>query len=123
METFMPYLNKIENPQHRAEMEDVLLWVMQTFPELKPKIAWNQPIFTDHGTFIIGFSAAKHHFATAPEREGIVRFSGEIERCGYAYTAQLLRIPWGQPVNWALLEKIIRFNMQDKADCRTFWRK
>ncbi|MCQ4950818.1 hypothetical protein NE646_14380, partial [Bittarella massiliensis] len=41
------------------------------FPDLTPKIAWNQPMFTDHGTFIIGFSAAKAHLAVAPERAGI----------------------------------------------------
>lgn len=35
-------------------MEEVLGWVTKKFPNLKPKISWNQPILTDHGTFIIG---------------------------------------------------------------------
>lgn len=35
-------------------------------------------MFTDHCTFIIGFSIAKHHLAVAPEIAGINRFSDEI---------------------------------------------
>ncbi len=123
MKTFRPFLNKIQNPQHREELEAVLRRIRQSFPSLEPKIAWNQPIFTHHGTFIIGFSAAKRHFAAAPEQAAIERFSNEIKESGYSHTRQLIRIPWGQPVNFELLEKIIRFNMMDKADCPTFWRK
>lgn len=40
-------------------------------------------MFTDHDTFIIGFSAAKHHMAVAPEKAGIVRFSKENVQAGY----------------------------------------
>lgn len=79
-------------------------------------------MFTDHGTFIIGFSVAKHHLAVAPERAGIVRFSDEIVRAGYEHSKKLLRIRWGQPVDYALLERIIAFNIADKADCTSFWR-
>lgn len=88
-----------------------------------PKIAWNQPMFTDHGTFIIGFSIAKHHLAVAPERAGIIRFSDEIVQAGYEHTKELIRIRWDGPVDYSLLEKMIEFNIMDKADCSTFWRK
>ncbi|QCB29216.1 hypothetical protein [Corynebacterium endometrii] len=33
--------------------------------ELGCHIAWNQPMFTHHDTFIIGFSHAKKHMAAA----------------------------------------------------------
>jgi uncharacterized protein YdhG (YjbR/CyaY superfamily) len=80
-------------------------------------------MFTDHGTFIIGFSVAKHHMAVAPERAGILRFSDEIVQAGYDHTNELVRLPWDRPVDFSLLEKMIEFNMMDKADCSTFWRK
>src|SRR5690554_1024248 len=83
MEFFADYLERIENPQHRARMEKVLSWVAKEFPNLKPRIAWNQPMFTDHGTFIIGFSIAKKHLSVAPERTGIIHFSDEIAQAGY----------------------------------------
>ena len=123
MKVFDEYLALIDHPQQRARTEEVLRWVTKKFPTLLPKIAWNQPIFTDHGTFIIGFSVAKHHLAVAPERAGINHFSDEIVQAGYNHSKELVRIPWDSPVDYALLEKMIEFNILDKADCSTFWRK
>lgn len=117
------FLARIDNPQHRARVEGILSWVMDRFPDLAPKIAWNQPVFTDHGTFIIGFSVAKHHLAVAPERVVIGRFSDEIVRSGYQHSKELIRIPWDRPVDLSLLERIIAYNIADKANCSTFWRK
>lgn len=123
MEVFAEYLARMDDPRHRARMEEVLGWVIRNFPNLMPKIAWNQPMFTDHGTFIIGFSVSKHHIAVAPEKAGINHFSNEIVQTGYDHTKELIRIPWDSPLDFSLLEKIIEFNMADKKDCATFWRK
>ncbi len=123
MEVFAGYLDKIDNLDHRARMEGIFAWVMERFPQLTPKIAWNQPMFTDHGTFIIGFSIAKQHMAVAPEKAVITRFSEEIVEAGYQHTKEIIRIKWGSPVDFTLLEKMIAFNILDKADCSTFWRK
>lgn len=123
MEVFAEYLAQIDHPEHRARTEEVLAWVAKKFPDLMPKIAWNQPMFTDHGTFIIGFSVAKPHLAVAPERAGIIHFSDEIVQAGYDHTKQLVRIRWDSPVDFSLLEKLIEFNIMDKADCSTFWRQ
>lgn len=94
MDDFAQFVAKIHNPQHRSRTEEVLGWVSNKFPNLMPKIAWNQPMFTDHDTFIIGFSVAKHHLAVAPERVGINRFSDAIVQAGYDHTKELVRIPW-----------------------------
>ena len=123
MEVFAEYLARIDDAGQRARVEEILGWVAKRFPDLVPRIAWNQPMFTDHGTFIIGFSVAKKHLAVAPERAGIDRFSDEIVQAGYSHSKELVRIPWDKPVDYALLEKIIEFNIADKADCKTFWRK
>jgi len=123
MEVFAEYLASIDNLQHKARLEEIFDRIIKTFPNLVPKIAWNQPMFTDHGTFIIGFSVAKHHLAVAPERVGIDHFSGEIVQAGYNHSKELIRIPWDSHVDLSLLEKIIQFNILDKAECSTFWRK
>jgi uncharacterized protein YdhG (YjbR/CyaY superfamily) len=122
MEAFAEYLSKIDNLPHRERMEELLSWVLNKFPNLEPVIKWNQPMFTDHGTYIIGFSMSKQHIAAAPEKAGIIRFSEEIDQAGYEQTEQLMRISWKKPVDYALLERMIAFNLADKADCRTFWR-
>ncbi|MDV2682783.1 iron chaperone [Alkalihalophilus lindianensis] len=123
MDVFAEYLAGIDNPEHRARMEEVLGWVANKYPHLEPKIAWNQPMFTDHGTYIIGFSVAKHHLAVAPEKEGMDHFSDQIKQAGHDHTKQLVRFKWDNPVDFSLLEKMIEFNIFDKADCSTFWRK
>ncbi|HWI49132.1 MAG TPA: DUF1801 domain-containing protein, partial [Rummeliibacillus sp.] len=83
----------------------------------------NTPMFTDHGTFIIGFSTAKHHLSVSPEEFVIAHFADDIVQAGYSATKGLFRIPWNGPVNYELLEKMIEFNIQDKAEYTNFWRK
>ncbi len=123
MEVFAKYLVGIDNPDHRERTEEILAWVANKFPNLEPQIKWNTPMFTDHGIFIIGFSTAKHHLSVSPEEAGIAHFADDIAQAGYSATKVLFRIPWNEPVNYELLEKMIEFNIQDKADCSTFWRK
>lgn len=122
MDKFEAYIAKIDNPEHRARTEEVLRWVAETFPALTPKLAWNQPMFTERDTFIIGFSVSKKHLAVAPERAGIRHCEEDIAKAGYDYTKELVRIPWDRPVPFPLLEKMIAFNRMDKAGCTTFWR-
>ncbi|QTH43641.1 iron chaperone [Cohnella sp. LGH] len=123
MEAFATYLEGIHNPQHRARTEEVLTWVAKKYPILEPKIAWNQPMFTDHGTYIIGFSVSKHHLAVAPEKAGMNHVADAIAQAGYEHTKELVRIKWEDPIEFSLLEKMIEFNIWDKADCKTLWRK
>lgn len=80
-------------------------------------------MFTDHETFIIGFSVSKQHLAVAPEKAGIIRFSEEITQAGYDHTKELVRMKWKQEIDFSLLERMIEFNIADKAECSTFWRK
>ncbi|MEI2396490.1 MULTISPECIES: iron chaperone [Paenibacillus] len=122
MEEFAEYLAKIDNPVHRAATEEVLAWVIQEFPQLTPKIAWNQPMFTDHGTYIIGFSVSKAHMAVAPEKAGMDHFADAIKQAGLDHTKLLVRMKWTSPVDYTILRQMIEYNIADKADCTTFWR-
>ncbi|MEW6024594.1 MAG: iron chaperone [Pseudomonadota bacterium] len=117
------FVAKIDQPQQRERVGEVLEWVASSFPQLAPRMAWNQPMFTDHGTFIIGFSVARHHMAISPESVAIRRFAAEIAAAGYGCSPNLIRVPWTAAVDFSLLEKLIVFNVEDKADCRSFWRK
>lgn len=123
MEAFSEFLSKIDNPLNRARTEEIFAWIAEKFPNLEAKVAWNQPMFTDHGTYIIGFSASKQHLAVAPERAGMIHFADQIVQAGYDHTKELVRIRWNEPVDFALLEQMIEFNIWDKANCTTFWRK
>ncbi|MGI6705872.1 MAG: iron chaperone [Clostridia bacterium] len=122
MKDFNDFLDTIEESDKRARMEMIFNHIREKFPQLKEEIKWNQPMFTDHGTFIIAFSIAKGHIAVAPEGVVIKRFEKEIEDAGYSHTRELFRIKWTDEVNWELIDKIIEFNMEDKKDMTKFWR-
>lgn len=123
MENFVDYLEAIQDVEQRERLREVLNWVIQKFPRLESKIAWNQPMFTDHGTFIIGFSVSRQHFAVSPEVKGIEKFSNEIVESGYSHGKNIFRIKWNDSVDYTLLERMIQFNIDDKKECTGFWRK
>ena len=122
MDTFNTFLETIDNDKHKATLSEVLNWIADTFPNLKTTIKWNQPMFTDHGTFIIGFSVAKQHFSIAPEAKALKEYTQQIEAAGYSQTSNLFRIKWSQDVSYTLLKAIIQYNIDDKSHCDTFWR-
>lgn len=84
MEVFAEYLANIDNKEQLARTKDVLDWV-------KAKFAWNQPMFTDHGTFIIGFSIAKLHMAISPERQGMEHFVMQLQHQTLYFDFSLLQ--------------------------------
>ena len=122
MELYQDFLNKMPQAEQRQRVEELLNWVMTEFPNLKAEYKWNQPMFTDHGTYIIGFSVAKHHLAVAPEVAGINQFKDEVDKRGLSYTQNLVRLPFDQAIPYDLLKEMIAFNQHDKADHQKFWR-
>ncbi len=119
--TFDDYLQRIADEKPRERMRNLLLHVQRTFPELKPVIKWNQPMFTDHGTFIIGFSIAKKHIALAPEYVALEAFRDDFLARGYKLTKMLVQIPHTNNVDEALIDRVIAFNINYKKNRDGFW--
>ena len=122
LSVFSTFLSALNDSGTRDVLAGLLRWVHTTFPGLIPIMAWNQPMFSDHGTFIIGFSVAKKHFSVAPEKATMAKFAEEIRKAGYDQTPMLFRIGWSQKIDYRLMEEMIRFNIEDKKDVTTFWR-
>ncbi len=89
IKTLDEFLSTIPDADNRERMIDVVL----TYPELELRIAWNQPMFTHHGTYIIGFSAASKHMAMAPEHATIICF----EAAKHVLSVRLLGAARGTP--------------------------
>ena len=119
MDQFQEYLTKELSEAQRKVLEPLFEHILT---DLQTRIAWNQPMFTDHVTFILGISSSKKHFSVSPEVKTMALFNTRIEASGYSQTKNIFRILWDQPVDEKLIFDIIRFNMEDKADCQTFWR-
>ncbi|MFP4287493.1 MAG: iron chaperone [Candidatus Izemoplasmataceae bacterium] len=116
------FLETIKNPLIKEKMMALVDFVQTTFPHLKLEIKWNQPMFTDHGTFIIGFSAAKNHINLAPEQPVISLFKEKLDQASYHQTKMLIQIKAHQSIDYTLVKEIIEFTITDKKDTNSFWR-
>jgi len=123
MDNVNQFLESILDVDHRNKLTSILDWVLETFPEMKLEFKWNQPMFTHQGTFIIAFSVAKAHFSFSPEEAGVEVFRDEAKAIGYQTTKMLIKVKWHDEVDYSFLEKVIRYILQDKEGCKTFWRK
>ncbi len=122
MKDFTDFLQTIEDPNKQAKMQQILDHIAGKFPELKQEIKWNQPMFTDHGTFIIAFSVAKQHISISPETEALDHFEEQIKQAGYDRSKMLFKIKWSDDVDYELLDEIIAYNIQEKKNMTKFWR-
>ena len=120
--TLDEYLETIPDDDNRERMVDVLVWVGLTYPELELRIEWNQPMFTHHGTYIIGFSAASKHMTMAPERATMIRFEQVMRERGMDFSTMLARQPWNRPFDYELLDAFIQHQLAEKQDITSFWR-
>ena len=93
-----------------------------TYPELELRIAWNLPMFTHHGTYIIGFSAASTHMTIAPEHATMIRFEQVMRERGTDFGTMLARQPWSKPFDYELLDSFIQHQLAEKQDITSFWR-
>ena len=122
MNEFQKFLDKIVNPGYREKMEGLFKHITEKFPGLKREIKWNQPMFSNHGTFIIGFSIAKQHIAVAPEAVVLDHFAQEIKKAGYERSKMLFRIKWTDEIDFDLIDNMIEYNIEDKKNMTKFWR-
>ena len=122
IKTLDEYVATIHDDDNRARMVDVLVWVGLTYPALELRIAGNQPMFTHHGTYIIGFSAASTHMAMAPERATMIRFEQVMRERGTDFGTMLTHQPWTKPFDHELLDAFIQHQLAEKRDVTSFWR-
>lgn len=122
IKSFPEFLQTIPDPDNRKKMNEVIAWVKETYPELDFRMAWSQPMFTAHSTFIIGFSAAAKHLAVSPERATMLHFEDNLKSRGTNYSKMLVRMPWNEPIDYELISSFINYQLETKKDIHSFWR-
>lgn len=122
MNPHVEYIKNIDEPLKQEKVEELLLWITDNYQSLTPVIKWNEPMFILNNTFIIGFSISKKHIAVSPEVKGIQQHEKEIDAANYEHTKNIIRIKWGQTINYELIKNIIDFNIVDKENSTAFWR-
>ena len=119
--TFENYLEAIQNEKIKMMLSDVCDWIKKEYPHLELMMKWNQPMFIDHGTFIIGFSTAKKHLNIAVEEVGLKKFKEDVKVLGYHQTKMLIQVKDHQDLDYALIKKMMDFMMSVKKDMTKFW--
>lgn len=119
--TLETFFASLADESKQEKLEQVFTWISKTYPNLQQKIAWNQPVYTDHGTYIVGFSAAKKHFALAFEAPTMQEFEAELATKKVDRSKMLIRIPWQAEIDYDLLSRMIEFTVKNKKDVNTFW--
>jgi hypothetical protein len=122
IETFEEYLETIDDDLQKDRMAEILNWIKKEYPDLDTRIAWNEPMFTNEGTFITGFSYSKNHIAMSPEMKPIQIFKKEIKDNLLDSTDHIIRIKWSDPIPYELIKELIDYNIDDKAGYTKFWR-
>lgn len=122
MKQFQTFIDSLPNELIRARFQEVLGFINREYPHLEPVIKWNQPMFLDHGSFIIGFSSAKNYMSISLEKPTQDFFLEKIEAAGYKHTNNLFQITWKENVRYDLLKEMIDKNIKDKENVTSFWR-
>ena len=82
----------------------------------------DHPMFSHHGTYIIGFSISKGYISMSPEAAVLDIFDEEIKKSGYERTKMTMKIKWNEKVDLDLIDRMIQYNIEDKKDMTKFWR-
>lgn len=121
--TFYDFINNIQNQTQKEKLSSIIQFIDEKYPHFERKIAWGQPMYTDYGTFIIGFSVSSKHISVSPEFKGMEKFREELIKANYNPSTMMFRILNTQEINFDLLKRVIDFNVLDKKNIQTFWRK
>ena len=112
------FLRAIPNEDNHARMVEVPDWTSYNFPELELRIARNQPMFTHHGTYIIGLSAASKHVAMTPERATLIHFEPVMRERSTDFGTTLTRQRWNKPFDYELFDAFIQTSLNRSGTSR-----
>lgn len=122
LEVFEDYINTIEDKENRDRFRGLLEFVIKEFPQLETVVKWNQPMFLDHGTYIIAFNVTKKHINVAPEKATMIHFDELIKERDVNQTMMFVQMKWNKPIDFDLIRRLIEFNIIEKKDTKSFWR-
>jgi uncharacterized protein YdhG (YjbR/CyaY superfamily) len=121
VKTIKDYMETIKEESQRERVTNLINWIEKTFETLKLEVKWNQPMFTDHGTYIIGMSVSKNHLAIGVEARTMERLVEIIEGSEYEHSKMLIKIKWSQAIDYEFLSLIINDIIRDKESVNSFW--
>jgi uncharacterized protein YdhG (YjbR/CyaY superfamily) len=97
------------------EIQTILQKIRQTIhkaaPEAVEAIAYQMPTFRLTGKNLVHFAAFQNHIGFYPTPSGIEAFAKEL--APYAKSKGTIQFPLDKPIPYDLVDKIVKFRVQD----------
>ncbi|WP_413628237.1 hypothetical protein R4B61_03390 [Fructilactobacillus vespulae] len=116
------YLDTIKDPNNRIKFAATLEWVTNNFPDLQLEIRYNAPMLVKNNSYIVGFSAYKNHYSIGLEGQEVTKlFITKAEQLNFKCLHKTIQIPYSASLPDEFFTEIIKFKIEQKKDCKTFW--
>lgn len=101
-------------PEQLHTMRELITFVLNEFPQLDVKIAWNKPHVHLNGKYVFGVDAARKHLMFHPWSVPVFeRFLPRLT--GYVTGKRTFQIPLGWQIDKALIRDIVAAQLADMA--------
>ena len=101
-------------PTKARTLRSVIGFILDEFPELEPKIAWNVPQIQRDGEYVFGVSSLKDHLDLAPWSADVIdAFRGRLAHEGYVVRKNLFQVPDDWELDRALVRDLVRARLAE----------
>ncbi len=106
-ESIDDYLASLDAPKGET-LRSVIDTILDEFPELECKLAWNVPQIHLDGQYVFGVSAATSHLGLAPWSTHVIeRFRTALENDGFVVKKNLFQVPVDWDVDRELVARLV----------------
>jgi uncharacterized protein YdhG (YjbR/CyaY superfamily) len=95
----------------QAVLQELRALIRACAPGATETISYAIPTFDLGGRHLVHFAAFKHHLGFYPTASGIAAFADEL--APYASSRGAVQLPLGQPLQKALLRRMVRFRVKE----------
>jgi uncharacterized protein YdhG (YjbR/CyaY superfamily) len=107
------YIGQFEAPvqQLLGQIREI---IREAAPDAKEEISYGMPAYRQKSVLVY-FSAAKKHIGFYPTGSGVAAFAEELTKLGLPFSKGAIQLPMNKPLPKDLIQRIVRFRMQDDA--------
>jgi len=105
------YIGFFEEPT-QILLKQMREFIREAAPEAKEEISYGMPAYKQKNVLVY-FSATKKHIGFYPTGSGVAAYAEELTELGYRFSKGAIQLPLNKPIPKDLIQKIVRFRMQD----------
>lgn len=113
--TIDEYIEKQDTtPELRGRLKEMQQFIHSLAPQAEQRISWGMPTFYLRGN-LVHFALCKNHIGFYPGADGIAHFTPEFQGQGYVFSKGAVQFPHTKPIPFELIEKIVRFRVEENT--------